>query len=262
MRDFMSTGNEHIRVEKKEEIGILILNKPEAMNLLDTKTLDDLGSWLTELENDKQIKVIIISGDKNFCAGADIKEMKDKHPREAEAFSRLGQKVLTLIENMDKPVIAAVKRYALGGGCELALACDIRIASESAKFGHPEVNLGLIPGFGGTQRLTRLVGPGKAKEMILTGRFIDAKEAFSIGLVNIVVKDYMLMEEAMNIARVIAEKSPVAIKMAKNLINKTKEINRGLEMEVVSFSMCFASQDHMEGINAFLEKRKPIFKGI
>ncbi len=250
-KDFMNTGNEHIKIEKREKIGIVFLKRDP--NLLDTITLNELGTSLTELENDERIRAIIITGEKNFCAGADVKEMKDKHPMEAEAFSRLGHKIFSRIEDMDKPVIAAINGYALGGGCELALACDIRIAGENAKFGQPEVNLGLIPGFGGT---------GKAKELILTGRIIDAKEAESIGLVNKVVKNEELIEEAGKIAQLIAEKSPIALKMAKNLINNTREINRGLEMEMVSFSMCFASQDHAERINAFLEKRKPGFKGI
>ncbi len=257
----MSTGNEYIKAEKKKEIGIILFNRPEAMNILDTKMLQELGDFLTELENDEQIRAIIITGGKNFCAGANIKELKEKHPEEAEAFSRLGHKVCNQLENMEKPLIAAINGYALGGGCELALACDIRIASESARFGLPELNLGLIPGFGGTQRLSRLVGIGKAKEMIFTGRIIDAEEAESTGIANKVVKDEELMEKAEEMAQVIAEKSPITIKMAKILINKNQEIKRGLEMEIVSFSECFKTQDHIEGINAFLEKRKPVFKG-
>jgi enoyl-CoA hydratase len=162
---------------------------------------------------------------------------------------------------MGKPVIAAMTGFALGGGCELALACDIRIAGESAKFGQPEVNLGLIPGFGGTQRLSRLVGIGKAKEMILTGEIINAKEAGSIGLVNRVVKDEELMTKAEEMAMTIAQKGPIAVKMAKKLINENQGIEKGLEKEIALFAQCFATQDRVEGINAFLEKRKPIFKG-
>ncbi|MCZ7395372.1 MAG: enoyl-CoA hydratase-related protein [Candidatus Methanoperedens sp.] len=252
--------NEHIKIEKKKEIGIIILDKP-AMNILDTKMLGELEDSLDELENDDKIRAIIITGEKNFCAGADIKELKEKHPEEAEVFSRLGHKVFNRVENMEKPVIAAVKGYALGGGCELALACDLRIAGDSAKLGLPEINLGLIPGFGGTQRLTRLVGIGNAKEMIFTGRSIDAKEALSIGLVNSLVNDEELMDKAVEMATVLAQKSPINIKIAKSLINKNLEIKKGLEMEMVSFSECFASEDHLEGINAFLEKRKPGFKG-
>jgi len=163
---------------------------------------------------------------------------------------------------MGKPVIAAIAGYALGGGCELALACDIRIAGESAKFGQPEVNLGLIPGFGGTQRLSRLVGVGKAKEMIFTGEIIDAKEAESIGLVNRVEKDEELMAKAEEMATIIAQKAPVAVKMVKKLINENQEIKKGLEKEIAFFVQCFATQDCMEGINAFVEKGKPRFKGV
>lgn len=249
------------KIEKKKEIGIITLNKP-AMNILDTKMLVELEDSLNELESDEKIRAIIITGEKNFCAGADIKELKEKHPSEAEVFSRLGHKVFNEVENMEKPVIAAVKGYALGGGCELALACDIRIVGENAKFGLPEMNLGLIPGFGGTQRLARLVGIGKAKEMIFTGKIIDAKEALSIGLVNSVVKDEELIVKAEEMALVLAEKSPITIKIAKGLINKNHDIKRGLEMEIVSFSECFASEDHVEGINAFLEKRRPRFRGV
>jgi len=163
---------------------------------------------------------------------------------------------------MGKPVIAAITGFALGGGCELALACDIRIAGESAKFGQPEVNLGLIPGFGGTQRLSRLIGVGKAKEMIFTGDIINAKEAASIGLVNRVEKDEELMTKAEEMAQVIAQKGPIAVKMAKTLINENQKTEEGLNKEITLFAQCFSTQDCVEGINAFLEKRKPRFKGV
>ena len=258
----MSTGNEHIKVEKKKEIGIITLNRPEARNALNRKMIHELGDALTELENDLQIRVVIIAGNKDFCAGADIKEMNAIKPEEIEAFCRWGHKVFDQLENMGKPVIAAITGFALGGGCELALACDIRIAGESAKLGQPEVNLGLIPGFGGTQRLSRLVGIARAKEMILTGKIINAKEAASIGLVNRVVKDEELMIAVEEMAQVIAQKAPIAVKMAKKLINENQEIKEGLEKEIDFFVQCFATQDRLEGINAFLEKRKPEFKGI
>lgn len=258
----MNTGNELIKIDKKNGIGVVALNRHEAMNALNTGMLHELGDTVAELESDDRIKAVIITGVKNFCAGADVKELKEKHPREAEDFSRLGHNVFNRVEIMGKPVIAAVNGYALGAGCELALACDLRIAGEGAKFGMPEVNLGLIPGFGGTQRLTRLVGIGKAKEIILTGKIIDAKEAESIGLINSVVKDEELMDKAWEIAQVLAQKSPIAVKFAKNLINSNQEMKRRLDMEIISFSECFASEDHMEGINAFLEKRKPRFRGI
>ncbi len=258
----MSTGNEHIKVEKKKEIGIITLNRPEARNALNRKMIQELGDALTELENDLQIRVIIITGNKDFCAGADIKEMHAIKPEEIEAFCRWGHKVFDKLEGMGKPVIAAITGFALGGGCELAIACDIRIAGESAKFGQPEVNLGLIPGFGGTQRLSRLVGIGKAKEMILTGEIINAKAAASIGLVNSVVKDEELMTKAEETAQVIAQKGPIAVKMAKTLINENQEITKGLEKEIEFFARCFTTQDRLEGIKAFLEKRKPRFKGV
>ena len=258
----MTTGNEHIKVEKKKEIGIITLNRPEARNALNRKMLQELGDAFTGLENDPQIRSIIITGNKDFCAGADIKEMHAIKPEEIEAFCRWGHKVFDQLEGMGKPVIAAMTGFALGGGCELALACDIRIAGESAKFGQPEVNLGLIPGFGGTQRLSRLVGIAKAKEMILTGKIIDVKEAESIGLVNRVVKDEELMIAAEEMAQVIAQKGPIAVKMAKALINENQEIDKGLEKEINLFSQCFSTQDRLEGINAFLEKRKPEFKDI
>ncbi len=255
------TTDERIKVERKGEIGIVTLNRSEAMNALDTEMFQELRDALTGLGKDNRTRVIIITGGTNFCAGADISELKEMSPVEAEVFSRLGHNVFDLLENIGKPVIAAINGYALGGGCELALACDIRIAGDNAKFGQPEVSLGLIPGFGATQRLTRLVGIGWAKELILSGRTIDVIEAESIGLVNSVVDDNKVMDKAEETAKVLAQKSPLAIKMAKNLINKNLDIKKGLEVETISFSECFASEDHVEGINAFLEKRRPKFKG-
>lgn len=258
----MSTGNEHIKVEKKKEIGIIALNRPEVRNALTRKMLQELRDALAELENDPQIRSIIITGNKDFCAGADIKEMNAIKPEEIESFCRWGHKVFDQLEGMGKPVIAAITGFALGGGCELTLACDIRIAGEGAKFGQPEVNLGLIPGFGGTQRLSRLVGVGKAKELIFTGEILSAKEAESIGLVNKVVKDEELMTKAEEIGQIISQKAPIAVKMAKTLINENQEIKEGLGKEIAFFARCFSTQDRVEGINAFLEKRKPQFKGM
>jgi enoyl-CoA hydratase len=257
----MNTGSEYLKIEQDKDITTVILNRPHVRNILDSGILTELENNLAELENDTETKVIIITGTDNFCAGANIKELMEKHPVEAEAFSRLGHKVFNHIENMGKPVIAAVNGYALGGGCELAMACDIRIASENAKFGQPEVNLGLIPGFGGTQRLSRLVGIGRAKELIFTGRIIDVKEAETIGLVNKVVREEELLERSKEMALVLAQKSPLILKVAKNLINRNHDIKKALEMEIMDFSECFAAEDHMEGIKAFLEKRKPEFRG-
>lgn len=253
--------DEPIRVEKRDGIGIVILNRPQSLNVLDTKTLVALGERMAGLEKDVEVKAVLLTGVKHFSAGADIKELREKDPGEAEVFSRLGHRIYNRIEDMAKPVIAAVGGYALGGGCELALACDIRIAAESAKLGLPELNIGLIPGFGGTQRLARLAGVGKAKEMILTGKIIEAKEAESMGLVNKVVKDEELMEKAEEIGRVMAQKSPITLKLAKALINGDHEIRRRLDIEISSFFECFSTEDHLEGINAFLEKRAPRFRG-
>jgi enoyl-CoA hydratase len=263
----MNTENESIKledikIEKKNEIGIITFNRPEVKNIMDTKMLHELERSLTFFENDDEIRVLIITGDRNFSAGADIKELKEKHPEEAEIFSRLGHKICNHVENMEKPVIAAVSGYTLGAGCEMALACDMRVAGKSTKFGQPEVNLGLIPGFGGTQRLARLVGIGRAKELILSGRIIDATEAGSIGLANNVVDDDKLLEKAEEMGHILAQKSPLVMKIAKSLINKNSDLKKGLEKEIFSFSECFATQDHIEGINAFLEKRKPVFRGF
>ena len=258
----MNIESERVKTERKKGVGIIIFNRPMALNTLDTQMLQELGDSLSALEKDEQVRAIIITGERNFCAGANLKKMKEINPSEAEAFARLGHKVCNQIETMGKPVIAAVNGYALGGGCELALACDIRIASEGAKLGQPEVSLGIIPGIGGTQRLTRLVGIGKAKELILMGAIVEAREAEALGLVNRVVKETELMEESEEMAQTMAKKSPIALKMAKTLINEGQEIERGLEKEITLFTQCFTTQDHLEGINAFLEKRKPVFKGL
>jgi enoyl-CoA hydratase len=256
----MSTG-ERIRTEKRNGIGIISLNRPETLNILDSVTLKELGNVLGHIGDDEEVRAVIITGEKHFCAGADIREVREKSPEEAETFAKLGHSVFNAIEKMPKPVIAAILGYALGGGCELALACDLRIAGENAKLGQPEINLGIIPGFGATQRLSRLVGIGKAKEMVLTGKVIDAREAGAIGLVNQVVKDEEVMSTSEGLARLLAQKSPIALKLAKKLINENQETGKALESEIASFSECFATEDYIEGINAFLEKRAPKFKG-
>jgi len=260
---------ERLKIEKKEGICIVRLERPDSLNILDTSALEDLRNSLTDLGKDSHVRVLIITGSRHFCAGADIRELKDKDAGQARIFAELGHGVCDLIEDMEKPVIAAVTGYALGAGCEIALSCDIRIASEKAKFAQPEVNLGIIPGFGGTQRLARLIGIGKAKEMILTGRVVDAHTAESIGLVNKVVKDEELIRKdeelirkAEETARLLAKKSPLALKLGKKLINANHGIREGLDREIELFADCFASEDHREGIRAFLEKRTPKFRGI
>ncbi len=255
----------NILFEKKEGIGFITINRPEKLNALNYETLEELECLFFELEKDNEVKVIIITGagEKAFVAGADIKELSELNPLKAKEFAEKGQRIFSMIENMKKPIIAAVNGFALGGGCELALACHIRVASNSAKLGQPEVKLGLIPGYGGTQRLTRLVGKGFSTELILTGDMIDAEEARRIGLVNKVVESSELMSTCLGIAKKIMANSPVAVKLALDAINRGAEVNlkEGLALEANLFSLCFASEDSKEGTKAFLEKRQPNFKG-
>lgn len=255
-------GYESVLLKKQDNICILTISKPKSLNALNTKTLMELKNAVEELERDEDVHIIIITGDgKAFVAGADISEMKDKNPIEARKFAKLGLETFRKIEIMEKPVIAAVNGYALGGGCELALCCDIRIAGEKAKFGQPEVGLGIIPGFAGTQRLARLVGLGKAKELIFTGDMIDANEAEKIGLVNKVVPQDKLMDEAINLAKKIASNGQLAVRYAKTAINRgiESDIETGMSIEKDLFGLCFSSEDQKEGMSAFLEKRKPNF---
>jgi enoyl-CoA hydratase len=258
----MNTGD-RLLISKKYEIGIILLNRPEAMNAMDEGMLRELGDSVGELEKDDEVRVILITGGENFCAGADIKEMKGKTPEQAKAFALLGHSIFERIENCRKPVIAAISGYALGGGCELALACDIRIAGENAKIGQPEVGLGLIPGFGGIQRLTRLIGVARAKELVLTGKIINANEAEFIGLVNHVAPDRELMDQAEETARLVARQGPSAVRLAKKILNiSSKLADELIATDIEAFATCFETEEHIEGINAFIEKRKPRFKGI
>lgn len=250
----------NLNVEIKENIGWLKMNRPEALNALNAETLNELDNAIESLYNDDAVNVIVITGEgKAFVAGADIAEMKDMDALQARKFSQSGQSVFAKVENIEKPVIAAINGFALGGGCELAMACDIRIASEKAKFGQPEVGLGVTPGFAGTQRLARICGIGKAKELIFTGDMIDAAAAEKIGLVNKVVPPESLTEEVEKLAKKIAGNGPVAVRMAKNVINRGMDCNlqAGSYYEAEAFGLCFSSNQPKEGMGAFLEKRKP-----
>lgn len=247
-------------IEFQEAIGIIRISRPEFLNALNIETLGEIRDAVVELNKKEDIKVLIITGEgKAFVAGADIKQMKEMTENDAREFCNLGQRVFDIIEHIDKPVIAAINGYALGGGCELAMACDIRIASENAKLGQPEVNLGIIPGFGGTQRLPRLVGSGIAKELIFTGDMIDAATAFRIGLINKVVPPENLMAEAIALAQKIASKGPAAILIAKSVINRGIDVDlaKGLLIEQDGFVQCVASGEAKEGMEAFVQKRKP-----
>lgn len=254
-------GGKNVLLDKKGGYGVAVLtiNRPQAMNALNRRLVDEMASALETVGGDPSVKVVIITGagDRAFVAGADIAEMKDMVPPEALEFARKGHALMDAIENMEKPVIAAVNGFALGGGDELALACDVRIASKNARFGQPEIKLGITLGWGGTRRLTALVGPAKAKELIFTGAIIDADEALRIGLVNKVVEPERLMDEALSLAGEIAEKSPLTLKLAKHLVNNWGDSS----LEKETFSHCFSTRDQKEGMAAFLEKRKANFEG-
>ena len=250
----------NVILEKEEHLAIVTINRPKALNALNSETLKDLDTVIADLENDSNIYAVILTGagEKSFVAGADISEMKDLNEQEGKEFGSLGNKVFLRLENLNKPVIAAIQGFALGGGCEISMACDIRIASETAVFGQPEVGLGITPGFGGTQRLARIVGLGKAKEMIYTARNIKADEAYRIGLVNKVVPLESLMDEAKAMASKIIANAPIAVRMSKDAINRGMQvsIDKAVEIEAEDFGKCFASADQTEGMTAFLERRK------
>ncbi len=250
---------------KKGSIAYITVNRPKVLNALDTPTWSDLRKAFEDARDDASVRGVILTGagDKAFIAGADISELIQAGAFEAELSSRFGQEVLDLIENLGKPVIAAVNGFALGGGCETAMACTMRIAVESAKFGQPEVALGLIPGGGGTQRLPRLVGKGRALQLILSGEMITAQEAYRIGLVNEIVPAAGLIQRAEAILTKIAFNAPIAIKFALEATNKGMETSQsqGLMLEAAYFGLCAATEDKKEGTSAFLEKRAPQFRG-
>lgn len=253
---------ENVLLTKEGKIGVLTINRPDVLNSLNSNLLDELNDAIDSIKKDDDIYVLIITGaGKAFIAGADIGEMKNFNSDEARTFAEKGINLFRKIELLKIPTIAAVNGFALGGGCELCLSCDIRVASEKAKFGQPEVGLGIIPGFGGTQRLSRLVGSSMAKELIFTGDVIDTKKAEKIGLVNKVVPHDYLMSEAFNISSKIVTKGQLSVRYAKESINKGLEtdIENGMELEKELFARCFDTEDQKEGMTAFLERRTPNF---
>ena len=246
-------------------IATITINRPKALNALNLDTVTELKDAIEKIAVDKAVKVVVITGagEKSFVAGADIKEMATKTPAEGREWGQFGQNVFTEIENMPQPVIAAINGFCLGGGCELSCACDIRYASDNAKFGQPEVGLGITPGFGGTQRLTRVVGRGQAKELIYTGGMIGAEDAKAIGLVNKVVPQEELMPAVLKLAGKIAKNAPVAVQLSKAAINRgiNCDVVTGIAYEAEVFGLCFSTNDQKEGMAAFVEKRKPTFEG-
>ena len=252
-------------LEQKGAIAVLTIDRPKALNALNADTLMELSTVLDELGRDSSVKVIILtgSGEKSFVAGADISQMKELNTLEGRRFGQLGQATFRKLELLSQPVIAAINGFALGGGCELAMACDIRLASETAKFGQPEVTLGLTAGFGGTQRLPRQVGKGLASEILFTGDIIDAQEAYRIGLVNHVYPLNNLMEEALKLANRIAGRAPTAVQLSKSAIQRgiNMDLDSAQAYEAEIFALTFSTQDQKEGCTAFLERRKPTFEG-
>jgi enoyl-CoA hydratase len=251
--------------QKSGAIATLTINRPKALNALNQATLAEIQSALQDAASDSSVRGVIVTGagDKAFVAGADISEIASVSPLEAQAFTRHGQAVFDLVETLGKPVVAAVNGYALGGGCELAMACTLRIAAENASFGQPEVKLGVLPGFGGTQRLPRLVGKGRAMQIILTAQNIDAREAHRIGLVNEVVDPARLVARAEELLRQIIANAPLAVRLSMEAINHGLETGQaqGLALESSSFALCASTDDKREGTTAFLERRPPRFSG-
>ncbi len=256
---------ENILLEKKNGIAYVTVNRLKVLNALNMVTMEELGTAFLDIRNDSSIRVAILTGagEKAFVAGADIGELAQRDPVSGKEFAHRGQAVLDLIENLGKPVIACINGFALGGGCELALACTMRLASENAKFGQPEVKLGILPGYGGTQRLPRLVGKGLAMQMVLAGETITAQEAHRIGLVNEVVAAAELIPRAEAIAAKIIANAPLAVQYAMEAVNKGMEMTLadGLYLEATLFGVCCSTEDMKEGTTAFLEKRAAAFKG-
>lgn len=253
-----------LKIEQNDQITVMKVSAPKSLNALNSTVLREIDDFVSKLDTEKT-RVLIVTGDgeKAFVAGADISEMANLYEKEGYEFSKLGAIAFRKIETLPIPVIAAVNGFALGGGCELAMACDIRICSSNARFGQPEVGLGITPGFSGTYRLAKLVGQGMAKEMIFTGRAIKADEALKIGLVNAVYEPEELMDKALTMAKKILKNAPLALKYAKQCINESYDLNadEAIELECRNFGKCFATADQKEGMGAFLEKRDANFTG-
>ncbi len=256
---------ENILYEKKAQLAYITINRPKVLNALNMATMEELRAAFAEVKNDAEVRVVLLtgSGEKAFVAGADINELARHNPVEAKEYTHRGQSVLDLIENLGKPVLACINGFALGGGCEIALACTMRLASDNAKLGQPEVKLGIIPGYGGSQRLPRLVGKGFANQMLLTGEMITAQEAHRIGLVNEVVPLAELLPRAEAIAQQIIANGPLAVQYTLEAVNQGMEmpLSEALFLEATLFGVACATEDKKEGTTAFLEKRPPQFKG-
>jgi enoyl-CoA hydratase len=256
---------DNLLFEVNEQIARITFNRPNVLNALNRKTMDELGACLNVVRADDAIRVLILTGagEKAFIAGADINELSQQTPVLGREYTLYGQEIIHRLETLGKPVIAAINGFALGGGCEVALACTLRIASRNAKLGQPEVKLGIIPGYGGTQRLARLCGKGVAHELILTGEMITAEEALRVGLVNRVVDSAELLATAEGIAKKIIANAPLAVKYAMEAVERGTEMpqEEGLYLEATLFGLCCATQDMREGTRAFLEKRPPKFEG-
>ena len=256
---------DNLKIEKKDKITVVKINRPKVLNALNSDVLKELAEAFQELDADEETRVIILTGEgqKAFVAGADISEMKDKNSIEAKKFAESGHKAFNMIEKCSKPVIGAVNGFALGGGNELALACDMRFASDNAKFGQPEVGLGIIAGFGGTQRLSKIIGEAKAKEILFTAKNIGAKKAKKLGLVNEVVEQEDLMDKVFEVAEDIAGNAPQAVKMTKEAVNysRGRSVEEGISFETQAFSYCFSTEDQKNGMDAFLNKNSVEFEG-
>lgn len=256
---------DNLLLQRDQSVAILTINRPAVLNALSTQTLHELRQALLDLQSDDAVRAVVLTGagEKSFVAGADIKELAQQTPVSLRVLGLAGQRVFDLVETLGKPVIAAINGFALGGGCELAMACTIRLASENAKLGQPEINLGLIPGYGGTQRLSRLVGRGRALDMLLTGAPINAQEAYRIGLVNRVVPAGELMAAATALATQLAGQAPIAVQYILEAVHRGQDLPLadGQAFEATLFGLVAATDDMREGTRAFLEKRKPVFTG-